>query len=432
MDIKARSAPEPRKAMMAIATISWEDRGGVVHTLPARIEDMSASGACLRVKIPVEIGSRIHVAWCRGEFSGTTKYCRTNNWEYLVGMQQDTVATPSPEKIVTRPILPAAPILKPAVAHHKDSAKIHAVPAQQGDGRRQYLAPIPAPAPPTLIPMTFPSPEIHRSVVGFEIASNDTPCDSRSRKAGTVAAAKFQNGIGTVLEETTDMQNKWLNMGSRRPQQDAPKAEGNGSSLGRTAAVVADSEVSSPAVDADSMRTTPRGDLLSLDDIYRSAGIVAPRLGYSITKVVQMLNSDHLRGLADEVKRASVLMALNAAGIPLGDILQDAAQRQSAVASYESDQRKKFEEYWARRAEENSLLQAEMERVTRQYVERMNRNLNEVAQEKDAFQKWQVAMQQEVQQISAAASLCAQPASLETPLDQVSPGSAKSLAVKSA
>lgn len=419
--------------MMALAMISWGDQQGMVHTLPARIEDMSASGACIRVKIPIEIGTRINVKWCRGEFSGTTKYCRPNDWEYLVGMQQDTVALHAPAKIASRPQPPASrPAFTPG-GHPPEPVKIHAVPAQQRSARRQILAPIPAPAPPALLPITFPPPEIHRPVVGFEIASDKSPRDSRSRDAGRNAPAKFQNGIATLLEERNDMQNKWLNMGSRRQQQDAPKGDNNGSSLGRSLSPAdADSPAPSSGVDADAMRTTPRGDLLPLEDIYRSAGIVAPRLGYSITKVVEMLNSDHLRGLTDEVKRASVLMALNAAGIPLGDILQDAAQRQSAVASYESDQRKKFEEYWARRAEENSLLQAEMERVTRQYVERMNRNLNEVSQEKDAFQKWQVAMQEEVQQISAAVSLCAQPAAFDAPSDQPSPSAGKSLAVKSA
>ena len=194
------------------------------------------------------------------------------------------------------------------------------------------------------------------------------------------------------------MQNKWLNLGNRRQQQDG----GNGGNNG------------SHSTNGDATMATPRGDLLMLEDIYRTAGIMEPRMGYSITKVVEMLRSDHLRGLGDEVKRASVLMALNAAGIPLGDILQDAAHRQAAVAAYEVEQRNKFEEYWSRRADENSQLQAEMERVTRQYVERMNRNLTEVQQEKEAFQKWQNAMQYEVLQISEAVTLCAQPAVLET------------------
>lgn len=212
------------------------------------------------------------------------------------------------------------------------------------------------------------------------------------------------------------MQNKWLNLGNRRQQQDG----GNGGNHG------------SQGMNGDATTATPRGDLLMLEDIYRTAGIMEPRMGYSITKVVEMLRSDHLRGLGDEVKRASVLMALSAAGIPLGDILQDAAHRQAAVAAYEVDQRNKFEEYWSRRAEENSQLQAEMERVTRQYVEKMNRNLTEVQQEKEAFQKWQNAMQYEVLQISEAVTLCAQPAVFEPAGERPAAPSSANLVAKSA
>jgi hypothetical protein len=57
------------------------------------------------------------------------------------------------------------------------------------------------------------------------------------------------------------------------------------------------------------------GELLSMEDIYRAAGIVGPRSGYSINKVVQMLHSEHIRGLSKEMKRASVLMTLDAVGV---------------------------------------------------------------------------------------------------------------------
>ena len=212
------------------------------------------------------------------------------------------------------------------------------------------------------------------------------------------------------------MPNRWLNLGNRRQVKDGANGRNGSAGIGGAEALA-----------------TVRGDLSPLEDIYRTAGIVAPRMGYSITKVVEMLRSDHLRGLGDEVKRASVLMALSAAGIPLSDVLQDAAQRQAAVAAYEVEQRKKFEEYWSRRAEENTQLQAEMERVTRQFIERMNRNLAEVQQEKDAFQMWQHTMQYEVLQISAAVTLCAQPTVFGTPTERTGGvGGGQNLVAKSA
>jgi len=111
------------------------------------------------------------------------------------------------------------------------------------------------------------------------------------------------------------MPNKWLNLGSKDQQKEG--ANGGG---GIGAAHL------SPGMAGDTTLAPPRGDLLLLEDIYRTAGIMEPRMGYSITKVVEKLSNDHLRGLGDEVKRASVLMALNAAGVPLGDILQDASR----------------------------------------------------------------------------------------------------------
>jgi hypothetical protein len=170
---------------------------------------------------------------------------------------------------------------------------------------------------------------------------------------------------------------------------------------------------SETAPNANPTPTSP-GDLLSTDDIYRAAGILAPRMGYSIRKVADMLASDHLRGLSDEMKRASVLMALDAAGIPVDEVLRDAAARQSAINSYESDQWEHFEEFWAAKATENAHIQAELERITAQYQERIKRNLDEIAREKVVFAQWQTMKQQEAERIGEAAGICAKPSIEET------------------
>ena len=425
MDSATWGVSEPRKAMMAIAKVSWEDRYETVHTAPARTEDTSPSGACFRLKVAIEAGTDIRVSWCRDDFSGTTKWCRAEDGEYVVGMQRDQAARPAMAQMAPRLNAPRStdfeasparlvdtPRMRPVdavrardverVAEEAPVAEIvQSLPPQRSVVRRGTLRTIAVPTPLPLKRITFPPAELHQPVIGFEIAFDNSPRQTSAREP-TDPKVRYQNRTTSFFEERIDMQNKWLNLGNRRQQQDGGNGSGNG-----TAGIGNDSTVA-----------PPRGDLLLLEDIYRTAGIMEPRMGYSISKVVEMLRSDHLRGLGDEVKRASVLMALNAAGIPLGDILQDAAHRQAAVAAYEVDQRKKFEEYWTRRAEENSQLQAEMERVTRQYVERMNRNLTEVQQEKEAFQKWQSGMQFEVLQISEAVTLCAQPAVFESPAEQ--------------
>jgi hypothetical protein len=146
-----------------------------------------------------------------------------------------------------------------------------------------------------------------------------------------------------------------------------------------------------------------------MEDIYRVAGIINPRMGYSIGKVVAMLNSDHLSGLSTEAKRAAVLMALDAAGVTMDEVLRDARLRQNAIDTYEADQRKHFEEYWARKAEGNAQIQSEMERATAQCLDRIKRNQDEVSLEKAAFAEWQRTKRQEVERIVEAVELCSKP-----------------------
>jgi len=147
-------------------------------------------------------------------------------------------------------------------------------------------------------------------------------------------------------------------------------------------------------------------DLMAFDEIYRSAGIKGPRLGYTIAKVIEMLHSEHIKSLPAEMKRSSLLMALEAAGVQVDEVLQDATLRQRAINSYEAIQRKHLEEYEARKAQENCAIQAEAERVAAEYAARISGNLDEIAREKDSFRKWQARKQHEAQGIADAVALC--------------------------
>jgi hypothetical protein len=85
MDSTTRVAAETRKAMMAVATVTWEGEDETVRTARARIEDTSPSGACFRLKVPIKSGTRVEVSWCRDDFSGMSKWCREEDGEYVVG-----------------------------------------------------------------------------------------------------------------------------------------------------------------------------------------------------------------------------------------------------------------------------------------------------------------------------------------------------------
>jgi transcriptional regulator with XRE-family HTH domain len=106
-------------------------------------------------------------------------------------------------------------------------------------------------------------------------------------------------------------------------------------------------------------------------------------------------------------------MALDAAGVSMEEVLRDATLRQEALDQYENDQRKYFEEYWERKIESNAQIQAELDRVSAQYQDRIDRNLEEVTQEKAAFTRWQRQKEQEAERMTEAVGLCAKTAAAE-------------------
>jgi len=80
----------------------------------------------------------------------------------------------------------------------------------------------------------------------------------------------------------------------------------------------------------------------SFEEIYRRAMGEKSRDRYSVLTVVGMMDSAHLAGMSVESKRSSVMMALEAAGVPPSQILQDAMVRQSALDDYVDTQEKKL------------------------------------------------------------------------------------------
>ncbi|HYM77343.1 MAG TPA: hypothetical protein VE377_15315 [Candidatus Dormibacteraeota bacterium] len=150
----------------------------------------------------------------------------------------------------------------------------------------------------------------------------------------------------------------------------------------------------------------PRGELLTYEDIYRAAGIMSPGAGYGIHKVGEMMNSERIRDLSSDVKRASVLMALDAANISADELLTDATRRQNALSAYEAGQRKQLEDFEAVKVKENVRVEEELEKIRVHYAERIQKNLDQVAREKEALRNWQMAMQHESQRISEVIELC--------------------------
>ena len=210
------------------------------------------------------------------------------------------------------------------------------------------------------------------------------------------------------------MARKWLELAPWQNKRESPSvtsAEGSADGQGKKGRENSMQQAdSNPKKEPEDRKTECvagfQVDLLPMEEIYRAAGIANSKKGYSIHKVVEMLNSEHMVGLANETKRAAVMVALEAADISLGQVQQDAKTRQEALDRYEAEQTKLIEAEWARKTEENIRIEEELERVKVQYAGRVKRNLDEAAREKSKFDRWLAMKQQEVKSISAAMDLC--------------------------
>lgn len=139
---------------------------------------------------------------------------------------------------------------------------------------------------------------------------------------------------------------------------------------------------------------------MEFGEIYAAAEIKPPTHGYTITKVGEMLANPHIKELPAEVKRSSVMVALEAAGVKIQEIIEDAVRRDRALDTFERIQQKQVEDFEAAKLEENRKLQAELDKLTAEYRGRMQANTEAAGKRKDAFYAWRVQKQIEEQKIA--------------------------------
>ena len=152
----------------------------------------------------------------------------------------------------------------------------------------------------------------------------------------------------------------------------------------------------------------------SFDEIYKAAEIAPPVHGYTVFKIAEMLQSEHIRNLPAEVKRSSVLVALDAAGVKIEEVIQDAVRRDRALDGFETVQQRSMEQLEERKAKENTDIQAEIDRFTAEQRARIDANNDEVKREKERFYGWRLNKQQEEQKIADIVSYFVTPNPITT------------------
>jgi hypothetical protein len=439
--------PELRTPVMIMVEVSWEDLGGALQKTRACMEDRSNGGACIRVKRKIPLGSRLRIQWRFEQFSGTVKYCRPEGREYLVGIQRGTENNPvsspassfveSPEQNSRRTNTTSSDLKNDGL--QAGGARVSLRTDDDGSVRREEhnrintvenSKTIQAMPPSQSMSSMGPSPRrlIHPDSVSQGATAHGRPCIEVDKDSGAPDQVEFRRNRTLLRKEANKkrkpMAHKWLGLAPwhSKPDRSASgeKKEngkhvetGNGVEIKKDVAKenrmpMPQATQSMEKAPASSAREVPafQVELLPMDDIYRTAGIVSPRKGYSVTKVVEMLNSEHIRGLSKETKRAALLMALDAAGVTIEQVQRDARSRQGALDSYETELKKQAETEWARKAEEITHIQAELESIKAHYTSRISRNMEALARDKARFNSWVTTKEQESQSMAEAVELC--------------------------
>jgi hypothetical protein len=376
---------EARVLMWAVAEISWQDASGQHCQAPAVLEDRSNSGACVRLTRPVAVGSVVTIRWQREQFSAVARNCRRDGREFLIGLRRDAQNGTQSKNSASGKLAPAVSTKVPQSpsAAQNDHPLLLALHAERERRRDQQNV----------------TPTDAVSVVSAPPAAK-IPIPNRARidlQIESTQSAGMTSNTGSPLRERKDMQPKTLFPKFWHRAKGSDRLEPVG-----TREVLVNKSNGSTVEPGG----TDRHEMLSYEDIYHAAGIMNPASGYGIHKVVEMLNSERIRDLSKEVKRASILMALDAAGTRLDDVLADATRREDALNRYEAGKKKQMEEFESAKAREIKEVEEEMERVRAHYEERIQRNRNLVAQEKEGLRNWQMAMQHEIQRIAEVIELC--------------------------
>jgi hypothetical protein len=142
----------------------------------------------------------------------------------------------------------------------------------------------------------------------------------------------------------------------------------------------------------------------SIADVYEAARIPVPAHGYTVLKIADMLQSEHLQALPSDVKRKSILVALDAAGVSVDDVVRDAVARDRALDTYERVLVQNLEDIRVAKAAENQRFEDEIAQRVAELRGRIDENNRQVGREQDELQAWRVRKQREETTIAEAVS----------------------------
>src|SRR5271170_1562764 len=289
--------PEFRMPVMTLVEASWEDPSGASRTAAARMEDRSTGGACIRIKTPIGVGSKVRIQWRFEQFSGIAKYCRSEGREYRVGIQRDTTKDPIPSQPVPAPKsaganVAAAPSVEAENLPQRQESKPNQIPLAAL--KAENVAPAFTATPAGAMLATLPPSR------GSEMDDGERRRVSRLDEFNALRRTQFKTKqlpkrAQAGKERKKPMERKWLELpwgnkpeglsvsGNRAGDENINAEDGaEDEKENLMSAVTPPTKKNALAREVPSFQVA----LSPMEDIYRAAGIMLPRKGYSIKKVV--------------------------------------------------------------------------------------------------------------------------------------------------
>ena len=124
-------------------------------------------------------------------------------------------------------------------------------------------------------------------------------------------------------------------------------------------------------------------DVDDFSAVYQEAGVELPAHGYGVDKVAEMLESKRLATLGREVKATAVMAALEAAGAPIRDVIQDGVRRDSALDAFEQAKETELQDL---QLQSQSRVQAIKDEIDA-FLKAKNAEIEELKHATDAAEK---------------------------------------------
>ncbi len=126
--------------------------------------------------------------------------------------------------------------------------------------------------------------------------------------------------------------------------------------------------------EAPAVESALPSDVADFAAVYAEAGVSEAPHGYGVNKVAEMLANPRLASLGREVKAAAVLAALEAAGVTLAEVIQDAVRRDRAIDAFESAKRQELDRLEA----DNQARLADIDAEIRSFLRDRNAQIEEL------------------------------------------------------